>query len=376
MLPDALTAHQSLTNKFMLRIHNICKKKTNIKAGTAAKAALALCMIAVLSGCGKGSDNLKAAYECLNNLDYVGALNCLASAEEAGEDARQIARARGIAYIGQADYVSASQQFVTALQSGTGYPDSMDVDINYYLAASYDCIGDYAAAEDRYNAIIAYCDETESYLLRASARLKQGDFENAVSDFNVVISRNPDDYDTLIGIYEMLSAIGYREAGLEYIKNAIAGDSGKMTDSEKGRMYFYLGEYTQAAALLESARNADSSVTSSLFLGRTYEAMGEYNYAANVYESYIGSKGANSELYDQLGLCRLKMGEYEAALEAFKAGIEADDGTFAKSLEYNQAVAYEYIADFETARELLTAYLAKYPDDVDAARELTFLATR
>lgn len=363
-------------NYMFKSIHNIRKKKTFTKAGTVTMAALALCVCFTLTGCGKGSDNLKAAYECLNNLDYDGALASLAGAEEAGEDARQIARARGIAYIGQADYVSASQQFVIALQSGTGYPDAMDVDINYYLAASYDCIGDYAAAEDRYNAIISYCDDTESYLLRASARLKQGDFENAVSDFNVVISRNPDDYDTLIGIYEMLSAIGYPEAGLEYIKNAIAGDSGKMTDSEKGRMYYYLGEYTQAAALLESARNADSSVTSSLFLGRTYEAMGEYNYAANVYESYIGSKGANSELYDQLGLCRLKMGEYEAALEAFKAGIEADDGTFAKSLEYNMAVAYEYTADFATARELLQAYIAKYPDDADAARELTFLATR
>lgn len=356
--------------------HNNLQTKKIRRAGTAVKAALALCMCAVLSGCGKGSDNLKTAYECLANLDYDATLASLQGAEEAGEDARQIARARGIAYIGQADYVSASQQLMLALQSGTGYPDSMDVDINYYLAAAYDCMGDFAAAEDRYNAIIGYCDDTESYLLRASVRLKQGDFENAVSDFNVVISRNPDDYDTLIGIYEMLSAIGYRDAGLEYLKNAIASDSGKMTDSEKGRMYYYLGEYTQAAALLESARNADSSVTSSLFLGRTYEAMGEYNYAANVYESYIGSKGANSELYDQLGLCRLKMGEYEAALEAFKAGIEADDGTFAKSLEYNMAVAYEYTADFETARELLQAYIAKYPDDADAARELTFLATR
>ena len=352
---------------------NICK---NNKAGTAAKAVLALCVCAVLTGCGSGSDNLKTAYEALGNLDYPAAMNALAGAEEAGEDAREIARARGIVCIGQADYVNAAKYLRESLNSGTGYPDEMDVDTNYYLAAAYNNMGDYAAAEDRYNAIIAYCDDTESYLLRASVRLKQSNFEDAVSDFNVVISRKPDDYDTLIGIYEMLTAIGYREAGLEYIKGALAGDTGKMTDSEKGRMYYYLGDYTQAAAFLESARNADGSVTSSLFLGRTYEAMGEYNYAANVYESYIGTKGANAELYDQLGLCRLKLGEYEAALEAFKAGIEADDGTFAKSLEYNRAVAYEYVSDFETAYELLKAYVAKYPDDPDAAREIQFLDTR
>lgn len=354
-------------------LKNICK---NNKAGTAAKAVLALCVCAVLTGCGSGSENLKTAYEALGNLDYSTAMTALASAEEAGEDAREIARARGIVCIGQADYATAAKYLQQSLNSGTGYPDEMDVDTNYYLAAAFNNMGEYAAAEERYNAIIAYCDDTESYLLRAAVRLKQSNFEAAVSDFNVVISRKPDDYDTLIGIYEMLTAIGYRDAGLEYIKNALAGDTGKMSDSEKGRMYFYMGDYTQAAACLESARNSDGSVTSSLFLGRTYEAMGEYNYAANVYESYIGTKGANAELYDQLGLCRLRLGEYEAALQSFKAGIEADDGTFAKSLEYNQAVAYEYVADFEKAYELLKAYAVRYPDDSDAAREIQFLETR
>ncbi len=360
-------------NRALFGKKNTLSKK---RAGIAVKAVLALCVCVLLSGCGKGSDNLKTAYEALNTLDYAGAMNALANAEEAGEDAREIARARGIACIGQADYASAAVYLQQSLNSGTGYPDSMDVDTNYYLAAAYNYMGDYAAAEDRYNAIIRFCDDTESYLLRASVRLKQSNFEEALSDFNVVISRKPNDYDTVIEIYEMLTAIGYRDAGLEYIKAALAGDTGRMTDSEKGRMYYYMGDYTQAASLLESARNADGTVTSSLFLGRTYEAMGEYNYAANVYESYIGTNGANAELYDQLGLCRLRLGEYEAALEAFKAGMEADDGTFAKSLEYNMAVAYEYVADFETAYQLFSAYVAKYPDDAEAAKELLFLESR
>jgi tetratricopeptide (TPR) repeat protein len=361
-------------------ISHLSEKKSNKSsytgAGTALRLVLALCFFGVLTGCGKATSNLDAAYESLANLDYDGALGSLANAENAGEDPRQIGRAEGIAYIGKAEYSSAVESFIESLHSGTGYPDDMDIDTNYYLAAAYDSMGDYVSAEDRYNAIIGISDETGCYLLRASVRLKQGNYEGALGDFNVVKSRNPNDYDTLINIYEMLSESGYKEAGLEFISSAINDDSGKMTDSERGRMYYYMGEYTQAAALLESARNADQTVVSSLFLGRTYEAMGEYNYAANVYESYIGSKGASSELYDQLGLCRLKMGEYEAALEAFRAGLEADDGSFAKSLEYNMAVAYEYISDFETARNMLTEYISKYPDDEDAARELEFLATR
>lgn len=361
-------------------MHCIRFSKSNIKkihgAGTAVRVALALCVFGVLTGCGKANDNISAAYERLAELDYDGALGSLSNAESAGEDMRQIERARGIAYIGKADYPSAAESLISSLHSGNGYPDDMDLDTNYYLAAAYDAMSDYASAEDRYNAIIDISDDTDCYLLRASVRLKQGDYEGALGDFKVVRSRTPGDYDTLINIYEMLSKSGYKEAGLEFIESAMSDTSAKMTDSERGRMYYYMGEYTQAAALLESARNSDTTVVSSLFLGRTYEAMGEYNYAANVYESYIGSKGANSELYDQLGLCRLKMGEYEAALEAFRAGLEADDGSFAKSLEYNIAVAFEYISDFETARSMLTDYVAKYPDDDAAVRELEFLSTR
>ena len=47
---------------------NICK---NNKAGTAAKVVLALCVCAVLTGCGSGSDNLKTAYEALGNCEAV-----------------------------------------------------------------------------------------------------------------------------------------------------------------------------------------------------------------------------------------------------------------------------------------------------------------
>jgi TolA-binding protein len=38
--------------------------------------------------------------------------------------------------------------------------------------------------------------------------------------------------------------------------------------------------------------------------------------------------------------------------------------------------AYEYSGDFESAKEMLSDYLALYPSDEDAKRESTFLETR
>ena len=121
-----------ISRYFRDKLHKV---RTN-RAGTATKAALALCVCILLGGCGSGSDNIKTAYDCLGALDYAGALAALSNAENAGEEAREIARARGIAYLGQADYANAVEQFTVSLHSGTGYPDQMDVDINYYLAAA------------------------------------------------------------------------------------------------------------------------------------------------------------------------------------------------------------------------------------------------
>ena len=72
----------------------------------------------------------------------------------------------------------------------------------------------------------------------------------------------------------------------------------------------------------------------------------------------------------------MKRGAYEEALKAFQMGLQCEDTSMKQSLRFNEAVAYEYVADFETARELLEAYLKDYPNDTEAQRELQFLKTR
>jgi hypothetical protein len=47
-----------------------------------------------------------------------------------------------------------------------------------------------------------------------------------------------------------------------------------------------------------------------------------------------------------------------------------------QELLFNQAVCYEYMGDFETAYTLFSEYIAKYPNDADARKELDFLSSR
>ena len=140
-------------------------------------------------------------------------------------------------------------------------------------------------------------------------------------------------------------------------------------------MHYCLGDYSNARVYLEKAKN-DTDPESILVLGKTYEAMSDYSYAASLYAAYLEKKGNNAAVYNQLGVCRWKLGDYEGALSAFSFGLKLDAPEWEKELLYNEAITYEYLLDFDTAREKMEAYLSKYPKDEAAQHEELFLATR
>lgn len=76
------------------------------------------------------------------------------------------------------------------------------------------------------------------------------------------------------------------------------------------------------------------------------------------------------------GFCKLKGGDYEAALAAFQAGLEVEGNTATQSLMFNELVAYEYLGQYDKAKLAMDQYLALYPDDEKAQREAVFLQTR
>ena len=75
-------------------------------------------------------------------------------------------------------------------------------------------------------------------------------------------------------------------------------------------------------------------------------------------------------------MMRLKDGAYQEALTYFQSGLGCGDLSAKKSLAFNEAVTYEYLLDFDTAKEKFRAYVAAYPDDTQALREYEFLKSR
>lgn len=329
----------------------------------------------LLSGCGS-RENIDQAMTKVSELNYQEALELFDTAEAEGESEKLIARGRGITYMGMTRYEEAEKCFLEALNCSNGILEEMDYDINLYLAAVYTKQEKHAKAEEIYDAILALKPkEDDVKFLRGIARLKLSKYEQAKEDMDQVIAKNPKDFERVIEIYQAMEAAGHKDAGQGYLTDALQNYEEQMNDFTKGRMYFYMGEYQKAYGALDAAKK-NGGVDAYLYLGMAYEATGDYNYASSVYNSYLAKEGEDARIYNQLGLCEMKKGEYANALEAFQSGLKIEGNTMMQSLLFNEIAAYEYLSDFGKAKVLIDKYLTMYPDDEKAIREAGFLSTR
>lgn len=362
---DALTVPQSLQSRRWSK--GMLKKRIAVIG--------ILTFMGILTGCGSQNENVAEGMKLISELNYQEALAEFEEAAGQGENERLIARGKGIAYMGMLDYEQAIACFKEALAGSNGFIQDVDFDLNYYLASAYTKNGQYEEARQVYDAILALRQEKDAYFLRGNALLELDDFESAKQDFEKVISLDGKNYDRLIQIYQVLEHFGYGELGQEYLQNALDAGGAKMKAYDKGRIYYYMGEYQKAYMALEEART-EGKAESYLYLGKAYEATGDYNYASTVYKDYLSKDTGNAEMYNQLGLCELTKKDYQKALQAFQAGMQIENNDIMQTLSFNEIVAYEYLGEYKKAAVLLDSYLKMYPDDEKAKREQQFLLTR
>ena len=333
-------------------------------------------MFCVACGAKEKTDNTSLGMEAVQNLEYTEAIQYFNAALEEKEDERLVCRGMGLAYMGLSKYEDAIAYLEKALRLSNGSVQDIDYDINYYLATAYFKNGQAQEALQSYDAILALRPkEIEAYYLRGYVKLCGGNFESAKEDFDKTISLDPQNYDRLIQIYNALVDNGYREVGKEYLQQVIADNEKSISNYDLGRIYYYLEDYESAKNYLSQVK-ISSDYEASLYLGRTYEALGDYNYAASIYNDYTLNDQSKAEIYNQLGLCRMQMKEYELALMAFQSAMNIEGNGMMQTLKFNEIIAYEYMEEYKTAAALMSDYLKTYPDDEAAQRENLFLKTR
>lgn len=340
---------------------------------------LGIAMVSMnLMGCklGEKPEYTDAAMAFLEAHQYEDALESFALAKEEGEEPQAIARGEGIAYAGLTQYEQAIESYLEALSYSDLSVDAVDYDLNYYLANAYEKIGNTEKAKAVYDDILTLKeDECNALFLRGKIYLQDGYYDLAIQDFEKTIALEKDGYDLRIEIAGLLSHAGYHEEGMAYLNTFLTENEKKLSDYDKGRIFFYMQDYENAKLSLEKAKS-ENTENVILLLGKTYEQLGDYNYATSVYKNYLAENVEAAEIYNQLGLCKLKSEEYEDALSAFKSAANVENNGMERTLLFNQIVAHEYTGNFKQAYVLMEEYLKKYPEDETAIREFEFLKTR
>ncbi|MDD2973042.1 MAG: tetratricopeptide repeat protein [Lachnospiraceae bacterium] len=339
-----------------------------------------LCSGIFMTGCSflQKHENIDAGMAAIQNQDYNGALSSFETALSSGEDQQLISRGEGIAYMGLTRYDEAIDAFLNGISYNKVGPDNITYDMNYYLATCYYKTGQLKKAINVYDSIVALKPrDAMAYYLRGSVKLDNDEHDEAVTDFETAIELSKKDYDMYICIYQSLDKNGYGEEGQTYLRNLLDQGGTDMSNYDKGRISFYLEDYDSARNYLEEARTETSSNADVILtLGKTYEMLGDYNYAASVYNDYLQDDTTQAEVYNQLGLCKLHIQDYQSALETFQAGLQIENNPMMQTMYYNEIVAYEYLQDYKQAAVEMKKYLALYPDDENAKREYEFLQTR
>lgn len=334
-------------------------------------------VMGVLSGCTQQEHvNIDRGMKLIEQLDYAGALECFESAIVYEEDEQLLYRGMGLAYMGMGEYAQAAELFLQSISYAQGNVTDLEFDTNYYLAAAYYKQGLYDAAEQVYSAIITLREkETDAYFLRACTLLKKNAYEAAIVDFEKSFSLEPDNLELVTDAYIEMQAAGFSEEGKLYLQKFMSEKEKKLTDSQKGTLYYYLEDYANARVYLDGALNQGNAEVS-LILGKTYEKLGDMNYASVVYQTYLEGNPPSAAIYNSLGACLMEQKKYEEALNAFSFGIDMGDSAYLQNLKYNQIIAYEYLRKFSEAKSAMEIYLMNYPDDAKAKREYEFLKTR
>lgn len=328
-------------------------------------------------------DNSKAKYYIHHAFayielgDYQSALSKIDSALELDPDSQEAHRCQGIIYIALNQYENAIASLNKALDYAKGFVGQMEYDILDYRSLAELKSNQYQKAIDSYSILIDIgYKPNEHHYLRGSAYLMNGNFEEAIKDFEAALNADDVTYERYLNIYTCLTQYGYNDQAVSYLEKALLLDSGKHEDVfAKGKIYYYLKDYDNAFTYFSTARDKGNQ-EALLYLGKIYASQGDTNTAFLTFEQYVQTGAVSGEVYNQMGMIKFQQGDYSAALNYFETGLGLNDLASKKALLYNEAVTYEYLLDFDTAAEKMTAYLNAYPDDRLATREQEFLKTR
>lgn len=344
------------------------KKKNIILLSLVTAAAL-------FTGCGQDKKTYEQAGKDLDQGSYSYALEGYERCISEGVMTAQSYRGAGLCHLRLGEYDQAIEAFSGAL-SVEKISKALKQDVLYYRATANLKAGHYESAMADCQTLTEEFGTTgETAFLTASAALELDSYEEAKSQFNLAF-QNDSSYDMAIRIYQIYLDKGMEADGTEYLESSLTTEPKDAQDyCDRGRIYYYMEDYQKAGEELQTAIEK-GSVDALLLQGMTKLAQKDLTGARSMYLEYIAKAENGAKGYNGLALCDIEEGSYDSALSNISQGISSASTKEMQSILFNEIVAYEKKLDFATAQQKAKEFVAMFPEDEKAVRELEFLRSR
>lgn len=338
---------------------------------------LAVCAgIFIFTGCGGEKQKIyEQAGKDLEQGNYEYALAGYEASVANEVNLPESYRGMGIANLRMGNYDAAIEAFTNAL-NGDKVSKTLAKDILSYRITSEVKAGLYEdAMADCQTMSQEYSMDADGYYLSGKAALMMDSYEEAESNFDQAYAKEST-YDMAIGIYQAYIERDMEADGTRYLETALETEPKNADDyCDRGRVYYYMEDYTNAQKELIEASKQEST-EALLLLGMVYLAQNDISNARAMYQDYTAQEGESAKGYNGLALCDIAEGNYSEALTNISTGLPLASTEEMKDLLFNEIVAYEKLLDFSSAKQKAQEYLEMFPDDEAVQKELAFLKTR
>ncbi|WP_372756696.1 tetratricopeptide repeat protein [Mariniflexile sp.] len=282
---------------------------------------------------------------------------------------------RNTAFVDVADYYFANGQYAHARkwydkvdESGLGRSEKE----KFYFNNGYSAFSSKQYKEA--NQYLSRVENSKEYGSQAKYYIgymayEGDDYENANKYFDQV--SNQEQYKEKLSYYQadLNFKLGNFEKAIELAKAKLkSSDANEVSELSKiiGESYFNLKKYNEAIPYLQAYKGVKGKWNNTDFyqLGYAHYKQGQYEKAISEFNKIIG--GTNSiaqNAYYHLGESYIKLGKKQEALNAFKNASEMDfDLKIQEDAYLNYAkISYDIGNPYQSAPQVLAAYLEKYP---------------
>ena len=311
--------------------------------------------------------------EALAEFDqaYVNKENIIVSRNN-----KRVYRGRGIAYYYMADYENSIQEFNKALELGES--SDLNQDILQYVGSAQMALGYYEKAIKTYSDLLKISSKcTEAYNSRALCYRYLGEYDKSMKDYDKAIALEPRQYSNYFGKYYLLEERGDTTTAGEVLTKAAKIEVKTGEDKyQLAKIHYYQGDYEKALSELNGSFT-EGFQEAYYYIGEIYRIKKDYPKAIYYYEIFIKEGNVLSpNVYNQIAVCEMKGGNYDAALKYLEKGIAIHHAGVQKILLMNEIITYESLGEYSRAKDKMDEYLSLYPKEDQIIKEAGFIDTR